>query len=74
MNEAQVRTLEQVREALAGTHPLELRPIADEPGRYARIETVLNRFDYRQLKRPDRGVVLTYLQRLSGYRRAQGQR
>ena len=71
MNEAQVRTLEQVREVLAGTQALELRPIADEPGRYAWIEMVLKRFDYRQLKRPDRGVVLTYLQRLSGYSRAQ---
>lgn len=43
MNEAQVRTLEQVREVLAGTQALELRPIADEPGRYAWIERVLKR-------------------------------
>jgi hypothetical protein len=71
MNEAQVRTLEQVREVLAGTQALQMRPVADEPGRYAWIETVLRRFDYRQLKRADRGVLLTYLQRLSGYSRAQ---
>ena len=71
MNEAQVRTLEQVREVLAGTRALRMRPVADEPGRYVWIETVLRRFDYRQLKRADRGVLLTYLQRLSGYSRAQ---
>ncbi len=32
---------------------------------------VLRRFDYRQLGRAERGVVLVYLQRLSGYSRAQ---
>ena len=45
MNETQVRTLEQVREVLAGTNSLEMRPLADEAGRYAWIETVLKRFD-----------------------------
>jgi hypothetical protein len=32
---------------------------------------VLQRLDYRQLPRPERGSVLAYLQRLSGYSRAQ---
>lgn len=71
MNESQVRTLQQVREVLAGTQALYLRPIGDEPERYAWIETVLKRFDYRRLKRADRGAVLSYLQRLSSYSRAQ---
>ena len=71
MNEAQVRTLDQVREVLAGTQALELRPVADETGRYAWIEAALTRFDYRCLKRAERGVVLAYLQRISGYSRAQ---
>ena len=44
-NEAQVRTLEQVREVLAGTQSLEMRPVADETGRYAWIKAVLKRFD-----------------------------
>ena len=71
MNEAQVRTLEQVREVLAGTRSLEMRPVADEAGRYAWIEAVLRRFDYRCLKRAERGVVLAYLRLMSGYGRAQ---
>ena len=71
MNETQVRTLDQVREVLAGTQALELRAVADETERYAWIEMALKRFDYRCLKRADRGVVLAYLQRLSGYSRAQ---
>ena len=64
MNETQVRTLEEVREVLAGTQSLEMRPVADEAGRYAWIETVHKRFDYRCLKRGERGVVLAYGTRL----------
>ena len=71
MNEAQVRTLEQVGLVLAGTQALEFRRAEDDEGRYAWIEQVLRRFGYRQLGRADRGMVLAYLQRLSGYSRAQ---
>jgi transposase InsO family protein len=71
MNEAQVRTLEQVRQVLDGTQALEFRRAEDDEGRYGWIESVLRRLDYRQLPRPERGPVLAYLQRLSGYSRAQ---
>jgi transposase InsO family protein len=71
MNEAQVRTLEQVRQVLQGTQSLEFRQAEDDQGRYAWIESVLRRFDYRRLPRAHRGPVLTYLQHLSGYSRAQ---
>ena len=71
MNEAQVRSLEQVRQVLQGTQSLEFRQAEDDPGRYAWIESVLRRFDYRRLPRAHRGPVLGYLQRLSGYSRAQ---
>lgn len=71
MNEGQVRTLEQVRQVVAGTQALEFRRAEDDEGRYAWIESVLRRFDYRQLLRSERGAVLAYLQHLSGYSRAQ---
>ena len=71
MNEAQVRTLEQVRQVLAGTQAMEFQAAAGDAGRYAWIESVLRRFEYRRLPRADRGPVLAYLQRLSGYSRAQ---
>jgi transposase InsO family protein len=71
MNEAQVRTLEQVRQVLAGTTAMEFQAAADDAGRYAWVESVLKRFDYRRLARAERGPVLAYLQRLSGYSRAQ---
>jgi len=66
MNEAQVRTFEQLRQVLAGTQALEFRRTEDDAGRYAWIEQVLRRFAYRQLGRAERGAVLAYLQRLSG--------
>ena len=71
MNEAQVRTLEQVRQVVAGTQALEFKRAQDDEGRYGWIGSVLQRFGYRTLKRADRGVLLVYLQRLSGYSRAQ---
>jgi len=71
MNEAQVRTVEQARQVVAGTQELEFRRAEDDEGRYAWIDQVLRRFGYRQLGRADKGVVLVYLQRLSGYSRAQ---
>ncbi len=71
MNEAQVRTLQQVRQVLAGTQAMQFQAAPEDAGRYAWIESVLKRFDYRRLARADRGPVLAYLQRLSGYSRAQ---
>jgi len=71
MNEAQVRTIEQMREVLAGTQALQFTPTQDDAGRYGWIEAVLRRIGYRQLPRVSRGVTLAYLQRLSGYSRAQ---
>jgi hypothetical protein len=65
MNEA------QVRQVLAGTQVMEFQGAAGDEGRYSWIDTVLRRFDYRHLARVDRRPVLAYLQRLSGYSRAQ---
>lgn len=71
MDEAQVRTVEQVRQVLAGTQALQFRVAQDDEGRYAWIAAVLRRLGYRQLGRADKGAVLAYLQRFSGYSRAQ---
>ena len=51
MNEAQVRTVEQVRQVLEGTQALEFRRAEDDEGRYSWIESVLGRLEYRQLYR-----------------------
>lgn len=70
-NETQVRTLELVRRVVEGPEALEFRRCEDDQGRYTWIELVPRRFDYRQLSRQDRRLVLAYMQRLSGYSRAQ---
>ena len=71
MNESQVRTLEQVRQVLQGTQALQFRRPDDEAGRYGWIDAVLRRFAYRSLGRADRGLLRAYVQRFSGYSRAQ---
>ncbi|MDF1481320.1 hypothetical protein [Extensimonas sp. H3M7-6] len=70
MNETQVRTLEQVRQVLEGTQALLLNARQPEE-RYAWIAQVLQRLAYRRLGRNNRGAVLAYVQRFSGYSRAQ---
>ena len=54
INEAQVRTLEQVRQVPQGAQSLEFRRGEGDEGRYAWIESVLRRFDYQQLPRASR--------------------
>ena len=72
MNEAQVKTLEQARQVLEGTRELAFQGAGDDDEqRYGWIGQVLQRFGYRQLGRAERGTVLAYVQRLSGYSRAQ---
>jgi transposase InsO family protein len=71
MNEAQVRTLEQIQQILVGLQALEFRRPDNDEERYAWIGSVLQRFDYRQRPRAERGPLLAYLQRMSGYSRAQ---
>jgi transposase InsO family protein len=71
MNEARVRTVGQVRQVLQVTQALVFRAAEDDEARYAWIDAVLRRLGYRQLRRAERGVVRAYLQRLSGYSRAQ---
>ncbi len=71
MNEAQVRTVEQMREVLSGVQALEFRAAGEDAERYGWIGAVLKRVSYRQLKRAERGVVRAYLEHFSGYSRAQ---
>lgn len=70
MNEAKLTTLEQLRQFLAGTAAVVFKPGADDT-RYAHIAEVLRRFQYAGLKRPEKGLVLRYLERTTGYSRQQ---
>ena len=71
MEESKLRSIEQLREFLAGTLAVEFTAAGDDLERYAHISRVLKRFDYLGLGKRDRGVVLSYLRRTSGYSRSQ---
>jgi hypothetical protein len=73
MNEAKLRTIAQLQDFLKATPEVSFSGYGekDDVERYAHISQVLKRFDYPHRKKPERGVVLAYLQHTSGYSRAQ---
>jgi transposase InsO family protein len=75
MDETRLRTIEQLEEFLKATPGVTFRAagasIATDNQRYEHISRVLARFDYPQRGKRERGVVLAYLRRTSGYGRAQ---
>lgn len=71
MNDAQLKTLDQIREFLAGTAAVAFKPAGDDAARYRFITAVLSRFGYSRLGRPDKGLLRSYLMRTTGYSRAQ---
>lgn len=70
MNETKLTRIEQLRDFLSGTAEVVFQPGQDDE-RYAHIAEVLRRFQYARLKRPDKGVILRYLERTTGYSRQQ---
>jgi hypothetical protein len=71
MNESRLNTVAQLSAFLNGTLEVNFCAPADDCQRYAFIGTVLERFAYARLQRADRGVVRRYLERTTGYSRAQ---
>lgn len=74
MNEAKLTMVAQLRAFLEGTVEVGFEPAGNDDERYGLIQTVLRRMRYRGLSRADKGVVLRYLERTSGYSRAQVRR
>jgi transposase InsO family protein len=69
MNDKQLATLAQLQAFLDGTTPVDFAVAAEE--RYDFIARILERFGYRLLPRAGKGVVLRFLERVSGYSRQQ---
>jgi hypothetical protein len=69
MNDAKLQTLDQLRAFLSGTAAIDFS-VADSE-RYEFVARTVRRFGYARLKRPDKSVVLRFLQRVSGYSRQQ---
>lgn len=70
MNDSQISTLDEVRRFLDGTGSMEMA-ISSKSDCYDWVRRTLARFQYRTLRRGDRGVLLRYICRISGYSRAQ---
>ena len=69
MEEAKLRTVAQIRAFLAGTTEISLRIRKEE--RYGFIERTLNRLGYAGQSRANKGVLLRYLERMTGLSRQQ---
>jgi hypothetical protein len=76
MNETKLRTIAQLQDFLKATPEISFSGIGekDDAERYAHISRVLKRFDDPRRKKKRAWVVLAYLQRTSGYSRAQTKR
>ena len=70
MNDKQIKTLDDIRSFLTGTAEVEFS-IEDKAERYRWIQATLVRYHYMTLGKKDRGLVLRFLQRVSGYSQAQ---
>ena len=70
MNDEKLNTVEQVKQFLEGSDALEFEGVSIGE-RYRWIETVLVRFKYPQLNRVEKGVIRLYIEKVSGYSRAQ---
>jgi len=66
MNEKGIRTIEQVRQFLEGTADVEFE-INTKAKRYEWIEETCVRFRYLELGKPDKGLLLKFLRKVSGY-------
>lgn len=71
MNEAQLRTIEEIEAFLAGSAAVVFTAAGDDSERYGFLSRTLSRFDYPRRSKRDRGVLRRYLEHVSGYSRAQ---
>ena len=71
MNEQQLNTVAQLRAFLNGTQEVQFEPQGEDSQRYAFIAAVVARLHYGRLSRPDKGVVMRYLERTTRYSHAQ---
>ena len=65
-----LQTLDQVREFLAGSRPLDLQPQTRAEA-YAFVAEALQRFDYSRRGKADKGLIRRFLNKVTGLSRAQ---
>ncbi len=70
MNDNKIKTLEQVRQFLKGTADIQIE-IETKAKCYEWVEGTLIRFRYLKLSKADKGLLLCFLEKVSGYSRIQ---
>ena len=71
MKSEDLTTINQMIAFLEGTQRVAFEVADDKDSRYRWVQRTLVKFHYLSLSRPDKGVLIRYLMRLSGYSRQQ---
>jgi transposase InsO family protein len=66
-----LKTIDQLSEFLSGTQVVAFSIILDKDECYRWIQAALYKFHYRKLGKQDKGVLIRYLMKISGYSRQQ---
>ena len=66
-----LKTLNEIKAFLDGTHVAVFEVMDDKQAPYAFIKRALSRFAYGRLKKDERGIMVAFLQRVTGYSRQQ---
>ena len=65
-----IRTLDQVRAFMDGNQPADFE-LTDRTSAYAFVRRTLVRFEYHGLRKPDKGLLRRFLEKVTGFSRAQ---
>jgi len=74
MNANELTKIDQVRAFLAGTRRVAFEVAGDKQSRYDWVRRTLVKFNYLGCDKSDKGVLIRYLMKVSGYSRAQVKR
>ena len=71
MNANELTSIDQVRAFLSGTQRVAFEVAGDKQSRYDWLRRTLVKFNYSDCGKSDKGILLRYLIKVSGYSRAQ---
>ncbi len=66
MNDAQLETLDQIRQFLEGTEAISFQ-IENKKTRYRWMLHTLVKFQYLKLSKTDKGLIIRYTRKMTGY-------
>ena len=64
-----LKTIKQMELFLSGSQAIAFEVVSDKDKRYKFIERILKNFGYKYLKRNEKGIVIQFLCKTSGYSR-----